>query len=77
MNLSTSVVLFGMFVATMAYLIYEHKRLNAPVPSKPPPDMLDLPVSASMQPGDRVGPGATSNSGWYTTVPNASMIPGQ
>jgi hypothetical protein len=76
MNLSTSVVLFGMFGATIAYLIYEHRQLNAPKPAKPPPDMLDMPVSASAMPGDRVGPGATSNQGWYLSVPNAAMIPG-
>ena len=61
------------FIAIMAYLIYENRRLNTPAQFRQPPDVLNELVSASAEPGDRVGPGATGNSGWYTQPP-ASVI---
>jgi hypothetical protein len=77
MNTTPAVFIFLTFMLAMAYLIWEHKRLNAPPPGQsPPPDHPDLPVSVSAIPGNLEGPGATSNSGWYAPPPNASMIPG-
>jgi hypothetical protein len=74
MSTSAAMFLFFAFVAAIAYLIYEHKRVNQPVGSRQPPDVLDMPISASAEPGDMVGPGATANSGWYA-APNANMVP--
>jgi hypothetical protein len=61
------------FVAALAYLVYEHKRIGATdIRMREAPDTIDAPISASQVQGDRVGPGATSNSGYYT----ADHLPG-
>jgi hypothetical protein len=69
--------LFGALVLVMAYLIYEHKRVaGTTTPGERSNDITDDPVSASAVPGDMVGPGATSNTPWYTPQQaHIGMIP--
>jgi hypothetical protein len=58
--------LFGALVLVMAYLVYEHKRLNqTTTPGERSNDVFGEPVSASAVPGDMLGPGATSNTAFY------------
>jgi hypothetical protein len=70
MTTSATAFLFLTFVAVMTYLWFEHTRVTGVANVKPDPDVLDMEVSASAVPGDRVGPGATGNSGWYDTPAN-------
>lgn len=74
MNTGPAVFLFFAFVAAMAYLIFEHRRVSNPMPAQqsPLPDYPDMPISSSAIPGDLVGPGATGNSGWYLPFPSAA-----
>jgi hypothetical protein len=66
MTTTASAFLLLAMIVAVAYVIYEHRqRTTTPLDARGTPDMMGVPVSSSMMPGDLVGPGATGNSGWY------------
>ena len=66
MTTAASGFLFLALAVAVAYIVWEHRqRATTPIDARGMPDMMDVPISTSMAPGDLSGPGATGNSGWY------------
>jgi hypothetical protein len=73
MNSGPAALLAFVFVAAIVYLTMLHKQIGATdTRMRAAPDTIDNLVSASVVPGNMNGPGATSNSGFYT----ANALPG-
>ena len=66
MTTGPAAFLLAALALVMAYLVYEHKRLNQTATSERKTDIFGDAVSASAVAGDMVGPGATSNTPFYT-----------